>query len=406
MGVCLRLRVGALVAVFASVAGPSFAQYASPPAPPPASKPPASVDLPAPYYYGTPPFNPVSQNPDPSAGKLPPPGDLQPPPPQPPPPPPPPHIADLTPPEFSGRPATTVCDGCRACDNPAAWLFSAEYLLVRPRRQDDDFGIVDPANNLTPVGNVKDIGFDLASGIRAGIGYRAAGSAWESWFTYTYLHAGGDASAVAPPGGIIYATLTRPGLVDDVLVAAAGDNLTYNVYDFDQVRRVLGDDTFNVRLGFGARYVTIDQNQTAFYNGMDANGTQVTNRVSFDGGGLTASGEARWQMPWGLSVFGRAKGGLIIGDVRNTLRETDNGGTTLNANITEHYYATVPVLEMGTGVAWEYHNLRLSAGYEITNWFNLIDSPTFTNDFAEGKIGRRQSDLSLEGLFVQLGIAY
>jgi hypothetical protein len=28
------------------------------------------------------------------------------------------------------------------------------------------------------------------------------------------------------------------------------------------------------------------------------------------------------------------------------------------------------------------------------------------NDFAEGKIGRRHGDLTLEGLFVQLGVAY
>jgi hypothetical protein len=365
MAVSLRPCVGAFIAVFA-VAGPSFAQYAPPPPPPPAAKSPGQL--------------------------LPPPGDTLP-------------IADLTPPEFA-KPVTTVCDGCRKCDNPAEWLFSAEYLLVRPRRRADDFAIVDPSDNLTPEGSVRSVGFDLASGLRAGIGYRAAGSAWESWFTYTYVYATGSASAVAPTGGLIYPTLTRPGLVDTALFATASDSLTYNVYDLETVRRVAGDDTFSLRLGFGARYTDIEQNQRAFYSGRDANATTVQSRVSFNGGGLTAGGEARWAMPWGLSVFGRAKGGLVVGDVSNTLREFDNGGLTTNANLQEHYYATIPVLEMGTGLVWEYHNFRLAAGYEITNWFNLIDSPTFTNDFAEGKIGRRHGDLSLEGLFVQMGLAY
>ena len=59
-----------------------------------------------------------------------------------------------------------------------------------------------------------------------------------------------------------------------------------------------------------------------------------------------------------------------------------------------------------TGVAWEYRNVRIAAGYEVANWFGLIDGPQFLNDFAEGKIGRRRGDLSLEGLFVQLGVAY
>src|SRR5207253_181766 len=82
-----------------------------------------------------------------------------------------------------------------------------------------------------PEGRVHNIGFDLASGLRIGVGYRAAGSPWETWLTYTYLHAAGDALAVAPAGGLIYPTLTRPGLVDTALVATAGENLTYNVYD-------------------------------------------------------------------------------------------------------------------------------------------------------------------------------
>jgi hypothetical protein len=370
MAVNLRSGLVALAALL-SVAGPSFAQFSPPPPPPAISRPPAQL--------------------------LPPPGDSQPPSTP---------IADLTPPEFQHKPVTTVCDGCRPCDSPAAWLFSAEYLLVRPRRRADDFAIVDPLDNLTPEGRVHNVGFDMASGLRAGVGYRAAGSPWETWFTYTYLHAGGEASAVAPPGGLIYPTLTRPGLVDTALSAVAGDNLTYNVYDLDTCRKVAGDESLELRLGFGVRYTTIDQNQTAIYNGRDANFSQVASRISFDGAGLTVGGEGRWLMPWGLSLFGRAKGGLIVGDVRNSLRETDNGGATTNANIQDHYYTTIPVLELGTGVAWEYRNLRISAGYEITNWFNMIDSPTFTNDFAEGKIGRRHGDLSLEGLFLQMGLAY
>jgi hypothetical protein len=401
MAIRLRPYFGAFAAVFA-VAMAVRAQYAPPPPPPPAAKPPAESapgTLPersSSLQYGTPPFNyPTSKAVEPHTGNPPPPPPLARPP-----------VADLTPPEFANHPVTTTCDGCRACDNPAAWLFTAEYMLVRPRRRADDYAIVDPLDNLTPEGRINNIGFDFASGLRAGIGYREAGSLWETWFTYTYLHAGGDAASVAPTGGLIYPTLTRPGLVDTALVAAGGNSLTYNVYDMDTVRRVTGDETFCLRLGFGVRYTNIDLNQQAFYNGRDANDTFVRSRISFDGAGPTVGGEGRWQMPWGLSLFGRAKGGLIVGDMRNSLRETDNGGLTTNANLVEHYYTTIPVLEFGTGVAWEYRNLRVAVGYEVSNWFNMIDTPSLTNDFAEGKIGRRRGDLSLEGLFLQLGMAY
>ena len=45
-------------------------------------------------------------------------------------------------------------------------------------------------------------------------------------------------------------------------------------------------------------------------------------------------------------------------------------------------------------------------GYEIANWFNVVDSPTFIDDFSEGTLGRRQSDLGIEGIFAQLGLVF
>lgn len=317
-------------------------------------------------------------------------------------------VVDVTPHEFKGHNGFGVvtCDGCRSCDSPAAWLFSAEYLLLRPMRRADDFAIVDPRNNLTPEGRIPYIGFNMDSGVRASLGYRPAGSAWEAWFTYTHLNSGGDYSVVAPPHGLIYATQTRPGIIDDVRSAAAGQSLDLNLYDLYAGRRILSDNCGSVRLDFGFRYADIDQSQSADYFGGSANGAQVFNRVGFSGAGPTFGGEGRWNLPWGFSLFGKAHGGLIVGEFENSLRETDNGGRTVNANINEHYYMTIPVLELGTGLSWEYRNLRLSAGYEVANWVNLIDSPTFIDDFSEGKLGRRRSDLSLQGLFLQLGVAY
>jgi hypothetical protein len=394
MAISLRPWLGTFAAVF-TLAGAGLAQYAPPPVPPPAAKPPATEPAKT-VQYGLPPLGTPTNDSKPSAIALPadmPPGQ--------------PQVVDLTPPEFAHHaPTTHTCDGCGTCDTPAEWLFSAEYLFVRPRRRPDDFAIVDPADNLAPEGNIKSAGFNMSSGVRAAIGYKAANNPWETWFTYTYIKGDGGNSAAAPPGGVIYPTLTRPGLVDTALFGQASSNLTYNLYDLDAVRRVAGDNSFNLRLLLGTRYATIDQDLAATYFGRDANGTRVQSRVEFDGVGPTVGGEARWLLPWGFQFFGRAKGGLIIGEVTNTLRETDNGGATTNANVRECYYTNIPMLEMGTGISWEYRNFRLSVGYEVVNWFNLIDSPTFVDDFAEGKIGRRHGDLSLEGLFVQLGVAY
>jgi hypothetical protein len=42
----------------------------------------------------------------------------------------------------------------------------------------------------------------------------------------------------------------------------------------------------------------------------------------------------------------------------------------------------------------------------VTHYIGLIDQPRFSDDFAEGRVGVRTGDLSLEGLFVQVGLGF
>ena len=121
---------------------------------------------------------------------------------------------------------------------------------------------------------------------------------------------------------------------------------------------------------------------------------------------MTIGAQGEWRVWNGFRFFGRGRGSLLIADFTNSLVETDNNGATVNTNLVETYIQTVPVLELASGIAWERRNFRVALGYEIQNWFNVIDSPMFVDDLAEGKIGRRKSDLGIEGFFFQLGLAF
>jgi hypothetical protein len=320
---------------------------------------------------------------------------------------PPPPIVDLTPvslPERGNCNSPIECVTC--CDRPPAFITYAEYLVVRPRRRANDYAIIDPVNNLSPQGEILNVPYDVSSAIRVGAGYRPAGSAWEFVVTYLYLHSGEERAAAAPPGGLLYATLTRPGIVDNVLVAAATSSMTMNVVDFESRRHFQIDNCFLFRLGMGVRFADVDQTLQGFYGGGDANAAAVRSRVSFDGQGLTLGAQGEWQFWREFRLFGRGRGSILMADFTNTLVETNNGGATVNANVVESYLQTVPILELASGIAWERRNVRVALGYEIQNWFNVIDSPTFVDDFAEGKLSRRKSDLGIEGLFLQLGLAF
>lgn len=319
-----------------------------------------------------------------------------------------PTIVDLTPVDLPSRGTTCSPIECVTCNNRSAGFSSSiEYLLVRVRRTGNDYAIVDPNNNFAPDGRIRDAGFPDSDGaLRTSIGFRPRNSEWELVFTYMYLNTNDNSASTAPPGGVVHATLTRPGIVDRVGLAVANAGVNMNVFDFETARTFRVDDGFSFRLGMGTRFANMDNTLLASYFGGDANGAVTRTRNSFDAVGLTAGLQGDWIFGYGLRFFGRARGSVLMADFCNHTTETNDFGLTTNANVRESYLMTVPVLELASGLAWEYRNIRIALGYEIQNWFNVINSPTFVDDFAEGKIGRRQSDLGIEGFFVQFGVNF
>lgn len=319
-----------------------------------------------------------------------------------------PTIVDLTPVDLPDRGHGGSPIDCVTCNNRSAGFTSSiEYLLVRVRRTANDYAIVDPNNNLAPEGRIRDVNFpDSDSALRASVGYRPRNSEWELLFTYMYLNTNDNAASTAPPGGVVYPTLTRPGVVDRVGLGIANAGVNLNVFDLETARTFRIDDGFTFRLGMGPRFANMTNTVLGAYFGGDANGAVARSRTNFDGAGLTAGVQGDWIVGRGLRFFGRARGSIIMADFCDSLTETNDFGQTVNAAVREHYMQTVPVLELASGVAWEYRSMRIAVGYEIQNWFNVVNEPTFVDTFAEGKIGRRQSDLGIEGFFVQFGVSF
>jgi hypothetical protein len=49
--------------------------------------------------------------------------------------------------------------------------------------------------------------------------------------------------------------------------------------------------------------------------------------------------------------------------------------------------------------------MHLKIGYELVNYFNMVDSLDFQS-LSFGKISRRMSDLSLEMLMIEFGLTF
>jgi hypothetical protein len=290
-----------------------------------------------------------------------------------------------------------------------AGLFATgEYLLVQPRRNALDFAVISPNTNLAPGGEVYSLNWETRSSFRMGFGYQLPDEPWQIGITYTYVHSAQNRSLVAPDGGILYATLTRGGGVDDVLTADGSTNLDFNVIDLEASRLICVSPHLDVKVFGGGRFAWIDQKLIAVYNGGSAGAINdtVSSPVYFNGGGLTAGAQAFWKIYQGLGLYGRVRTSLLTGQFRNFLTETNNNGAEPIVDVSERYRQVVPVTEIGMGLGYQGDHLLFSVGYELQNWFDMVNSLDFPSGSNIGKPGRRVSDLSLDALSVQLGLLF
>jgi hypothetical protein len=315
--------------------------------------------------------------------------------------------------EPPGKPAPSspqivVCDGVREwedVDGKGAFLFSADYLLLKVRQRPMDYAIPGSNNPFGVQGDVASLSPDFRSGFRAGGGYRLPGEGWEASFFYTNFHSATGDRASAPGSGVLLPTLTHPGSVQRVQRAEADTSFNYNVFDLEVGRRFHVGEELCLRAFGGARFAHIGQGTNANYAGGDVTTDAVSNQVNLDGGGARVGGEASWYVLRNLGLYARGSASLLLVEGRSRLSEVANGTTTV-VDVSDHFDKVIPVAELGVGVTFQYRNFRLSAGYEFTNWFGLIDVPDFSDDSHRGKLVRRTGDLSLDGLVLRAEFAY
>ena len=285
------------------------------------------------------------------------------------------------------------------------WFTGAEFLLMRPRNSDLDYVIRNSGAGLSTTGPIESLKYGQGTGLRAEVGRRYGEGRWETAFAYTYFNGGGN-STIFAGGGELLPTLTRPGLTDRALTASANVDLDYQLFDMLVARRVMVDDHFAVRWIGGFRFTDIRQVLNAYYDGADARKAAVASRSRFQGFGPIVGGEAVVAVCNGFHFYSRATAGLISGRSVNRLVETNDSGATTYTNVNYDVRKVVPMGSIAIGGGWQYRTISIRAGYEVTHWQGLFERPRFTDDVGQGKVNTRPANLTLEGLFLQVGLSF
>lgn len=286
------------------------------------------------------------------------------------------------------------------------WYTGGEYLMMRPRDSGFEYVIRSANPGLATGGPIDSLKYPLSSGFRADLGYRFGEGKWESQFTYTYFGSHANNTIFAGPGQILLPTLTRPGLTDRARSADADARLNYQLFDAIVGRRMMVDENFALRFIGGFRFAGIREKFNVLYDGADARRAAIDSRSQFRGFGPIVGTESVLGGWSGFHLYSRATLGLLSGLNSNPLLETNDNGATTYVNTINSVRKVVPMGTLSIGAGWQYRTLSIRAGYEITHWQGIYERPRFVDDVSQGKVIPRSSNLTLEGLFVQVGLNF
>jgi hypothetical protein len=287
---------------------------------------------------------------------------------------------------------------------PTGPFFFGEYLLVQPRRDNLSMGLLGATANGSLVGQVESLRYELADGFRVGGGYRLPCGGWDVIASFAYFHSKFQRTVDAPDGSAIYPAL---GLLGAPAASADGDAaLSYAVTDVDIGRTFAPSESVVVRMFGGARFARLNESLKTIYSGGDlGDGDDYINSpVRYLGGGLSVGSEATWRILGGFGVYGKARFSLLAGQFDSRLTETVGGAAFVD--IRDSFVAVTPVAELGVGVSYQGRHLFASAGYDLADWFNMVNGVAVPDPNRPGQLGRTRGDLTLEGLAVKLGFIY
>jgi hypothetical protein len=285
----------------------------------------------------------------------------------------------------------------------SAILFTGDVLLLRPVRRGQDYAVVGTNPNFGPLGIVRSVEGGYDSGFRVGAGYRCD-CGWETVVSYTYFDTNDRDNATAPAGSFVFPSTTFPGVVTRAVSASANNSVILNLVDLEIAHHWKGSEHLDWRFSIGPRLAFIDQRFNALYTGGDVASDAVRRRSSMEAIGLRVGGEATYKVLEHLGAYARAYFSMMSGQFNSDLSENANGQPIVG--VSEKFHKIIPVAEMGIGLSYQTGCWRFTAGYEVMNWFGMVEGIDFADDVTPGKYNRRTGDLGFEGFVFRAEVAF
>ena len=298
--------------------------------------------------------------------------------------------------------------------------FFGDFLYLRPRNAEVTYalpidGPVAPALGAeVPVGAAAVVDFGYEPAFRVGFGLRIKPDSSVS-AQYTYFRGSDEDAATVTAPVLLRSLVTHPlsmNTTTDTLDASASTAIDYDLIDldfkalFDGCEPLQCDNCGNCKTEFadvlnyivGVRYARLDQD---FRSQFQVTGvTSVNTNVDFDGGGIRLGLEGeRHSTVTGLYVYGQGITNLMVGEFKADYAQVNSFNGT-EAITSWSAGRVVPGIDLELGFGWvaPRRRLRLSTGYMVSTWFNVVKTEEFINAAQTHDFDDLSSILTFDGL--------
>ena len=306
-----------------------------------------------------------------------------------------------------------VGDCCRPACCSRGWSVWLEPMMVKFHPAVSAWAAEGDAAQ-RPIGVIHDVEYDYEFGARAGVAYLAPGSRVGLGIQVMWANAEASESATAQPGGTLGLTHSSPDGPDFVAdgTATHESEIDYLVIDAGACFHKCLGSSLTVHGFGGLRFAKISSDVTE--NLFAAGGALAESLVASTdlvGFGLAAGGELRWTVCGGWSFWGRAAGGILLSQIEGSVVHSTLATTLTSAR--NDIERITPFVEMGVGIGWGSERflgscvgLHVDLGFELTNWFNVLDPLTYVDDVKDSALNEGSDDLGLSAVTLRLTFTF
>lgn len=284
----------------------------------------------------------------------------------------------------------------------AVW---ADFLYLHPRGADVTYATAVNGTITTsvPVVNKSVAAFNYDGGFRLGASWALDPC---SSFTGNYAwYRGAITDEISLPGGgaFLRSETSHPGTINvatDSLKALANYDINFQTVDFNYKSIVWGGDDYALSYLVGIKYATLGQQFEGRYSILGS--TTVNTTVDFNGVGPRAGFEGERALGHcGLLLYTKGAVNFLTGNVTaEYVQRNVFAGTQARTGLRDARIVTMPELEIGAG--WQSCGgcVRLSVGYYIAAWQNMMTTSEYLSIVRvnQNTFDRPQQTLTFDGL--------